>query len=155
MIKKKAASKATGAERGKRSRKKGAKRRLKKEINPADVHKQVSQIVKSEAVEMTKAVVEEAMKGQVAPIRYLFEMANIFPAQVNPEQATEEEDCLAKILLSRIEAPPKPDAEDEDEVERSEGDKNPATTMPVASDGTASAKRETEHAPVGLPTSVT
>jgi hypothetical protein len=116
MIKKKGTRKATGQ----KSAKRGRKTRLKKDINPAEVRKQVSQMVQSEAVAMTHAVVEEAKKGQVAPVRYLFEMANIFPAQANAEQATEEEDCLAKILLSRMEAPVKPEKEEDDAVDDTE-----------------------------------
>jgi hypothetical protein len=150
MIKKKAAKKTAG----KHSAKKDAKKRLKKEIDPAVVRKQVSQIVKSEATEMTQAVVEEAKKGQLAPVRYLFEMAKIFPEQVSPEQATEEEDCLAKILLSRIDAPQKPET-DEDEAVHTEEEQSPGATAAVTSDGSESAKKETAQATVGMSTSVT
>jgi hypothetical protein len=164
MIKKK---KGTKKATGQKSAKKGQKTRLKKELNPAEVRKQVSQIVQSEAVLMTHAVVEEGKKGQVAPVRYLFEMANIFPAQANAEQATEEEDCLAKVLLSRMQAPAKPEKEEEDEVDdtevSTEDEAKPAQAaavrgqecprhMPTSGEGE---KKETVETPVGAATSVT
>ena len=147
MIKKKATTKTTGQKGAKKS----AKKKLKKETNPAEVRKQVSRIVEAEAMQMTQAVVDEAKKGQLAPVRYLFEMANIFPAQANADVATEEEDCLAKILLSRMEAPAKPEKDDEDEPNPGE---DAAITLAV-SDPAEGAKKETAPAPVGIATSVT
>lgn len=138
MIKKKAANKATG----KKSKKKKGRARLKKETNPAAVRKQVSRIVEAEAVKITHAVVDEAMKGQLAPARYLFEMANIFPTQTNGEQATEEEDSLAKILLAKIEAPPKPEQDGENEVNPAEEEENPPAATAVDSDGEGAQKAE-------------
>jgi len=155
MIKKRVRDKTTGKKKSNKS----TKPRLKKETNPADVRKQVSRIVEAEAVGMTRAVVDEAKKGQLAPVRYLFEMANIFPTQTDPEKATEEEDCLAKILLSRIEAPAKPESNDEDELEAAEtgteGEaKKPAASATVSESG-EDAKKETVLAPVGTAASVT
>jgi hypothetical protein len=151
MTKKKGTKKATGRKRAKKSR----KVRLKKNVNAADVRKQVSEMVQSQAAELTQAVVEEGMKGQVAPVRYLFEMANIFPAQANVEQASEEEDCLAKILLSRIEAPAKPEKEEDDEIAGEDAEENVKTppSSPAASGN--GEKKETAEAPVGIATSVT
>ncbi len=150
MIKKKAAKKS--AEKKKNAKKRG-KKRLKKEINPAEVRKEVSRIVEAEAVEIAQAVVDEAKKGQLAPVRYLFEVANIFPAQTDPEQATEEEDSLAKILLARIEAAPKPEAEDEGESEDAgEEAKKPASTT---SDHAEDVKNERAKESVGTATLVT
>jgi hypothetical protein len=117
MIKRK---KKTKKAMGQKSAKNGRKPRPKKEIDVVEVRKEVSQIVKSQAAELTQAVVEEGKKGQVPPVRYLFEMANIFPVQENAEQATEEEDCFAKILLSRMDAPAKPEKEEDDEAEDTE-----------------------------------
>ena len=150
MIKKKKSRKKTT---GQKSAKKVRKPRPKKEIDIVEVRKQVSQIVKSGAAELTHAVVGEGMKGQVAPVRYLFEMANIFPVQENAEQATEEEDSLAKILLSRMQAPAKPEKE-EDEAAEDVGDEvKTSASSPVASEN--SEKKETVETPVGMATSVT
>lgn len=155
MNKGKKATKKTAADKGKKKRKKktGAMR-LKKDTNPAQVRKQVSRIVEAAAVKMTKAVVGEAEKGQLAPVRYLFEMAEIFPAQANGGQATEEEDCLAKILLARIDAPVKPEKEDEDEPDDAEDEDKKAPSLP-ASDGGSGAKDEKAQDSVGATTTVT
>jgi hypothetical protein len=156
MIKKKAAKKTTGKKKAKKSN----TPRLKKETNPSAVRKQVSRIVESQAAKMTRAVVGEAIKGQLAPVKYLFEMANIFPGQTDPEKAPEESaDCLAEILLSKIEAPAKPENEGEDELEDAEnGETGDAERKPVlavaASDSAGSAKRELV-APVGAMVPVT
>jgi hypothetical protein len=107
MIKKKAKSK-TGA---KKPGKKKGEAKPKPETNPAEVRKEVSKLVKAHAAEMTEAVIVEGEKGQLAPVRYLFEMASIFPPEANGEQATPEEDCLAKMLLDRIGPPPKKEEE--------------------------------------------
>jgi hypothetical protein len=152
MIKKKAAKKTTG----KKKAKKGNTPRLKKETNPSAVRKQVSRIVESQAAKMTRAVVGEAIKGQLAPVKYLFDMANIFPGQTDPEKAPEENDnCLARILLDRIEAPPKPETEVEDEPEEEEaadGEKKPVAAG-VASNSADGEKKEPAAAPVatGMP----
>jgi len=150
MIKKKKSRKKTT---GQKSAKKVRKPRPKKEIDIVEVRKQVSQIVKSGAAELTHAVVGEGMKGQVAPVRYLFEMANIFPVQENAEQATEEEDSLAKILLSRMQAPAKPEKEEDEAAEDVGDDVKTSASSPVASEN--SEKKETVETPVGMATSVT
>jgi hypothetical protein len=103
MIKKKAKRKTAAKKSVKKKRPaKGAK-----ELNPAEVRKEVSQMVQAEATEMAAAVIGEGRKGQLAPVKYLFEMANIFPPAPDGEQATEEEDCLAKMLLAKLNAPAK------------------------------------------------
>jgi len=58
---------------------------------------------------------EEAMKGQLAPAKYMFEVAGVYPPVTDGEQATQEEDCLAKTLLARLNIPKKPVQEEEDE----------------------------------------
>ncbi len=75
MIKKKAKGKAT-------TRKAAAKRgspRSRKERNPEAVLNDIAKIVESGAKKITKAVMEQAMTGQLAPAKYLFEMASIYP----------------------------------------------------------------------------
>jgi hypothetical protein len=118
MIKKKA-KRAGKAEKGKAKAKKGGKRsgavKGKKPLDPAEVRKDIAKIVGLEAMNMTEAVMEEAMKGLVAPTKFLFEVARIFPAAVDEDQATQEEDCLAKTLLERLNIHKKPTKEEEDE----------------------------------------
>jgi len=99
MIKKKMRkSKKAGEKTGK---KKG-EAKAKAETNPAEVRKEVSELVKAHATEMAQAVIGEGNKGQLAPVKYLFEVANIFPPVDDGTQATTEEDCLAKILIERL-----------------------------------------------------
>jgi hypothetical protein len=116
MIKKKAKSKKRNTTAKKRSPAKS-----RKEKNPADVRKEISQMVHADAAKITDAVIGEGMKGKLATVKYLFEMANIFPLPKDGEQATEEEDSLAKLLLARLTPPAKAteeaDEKPEDEAE--------------------------------------
>ena len=117
MIKKKA--KRTGKAgkskaKAKRSAKGSAATRTKKQVDPSEVRKDIAQIVGSEAKNMTWAVVDEALKGQVAPTKFLFEVAGVYPPVTDGEQATHEEDCLAKTLLERLDIRKRP-AQEEDE----------------------------------------
>jgi hypothetical protein len=109
MIKKKAKSKKT-----KKATRKRISAKSKKEKNPADVRKEISQMVHADAAQMAGAVIGEGKKGKLATVRYLFEMANIFPIPKEGEQATEEDDSLAKLLLARL-TPPLNATKEEDE----------------------------------------
>ncbi len=112
MIKKKA--------KGKTTTKKTAKRknagRGKKELNPAEVRKNIAILVKSEAEEMAEAVIGEGKKGQLATVKYLFEVAEIFPEATDGSQASADEECLAKTLLRRLDIPDEPVARDEEDA---------------------------------------
>lgn len=123
MSEKKAASEAaeTKTTVKKKAKKKRAKK-AKKETNSADVRKKVSKMVKSKAMAMTKSVIGEAQKGvtkdiQLATVKYLFEVAEIYPPQADQDAATADEDCLAKTLLNRLNIPDVPIRRDEDEDE--------------------------------------
>jgi len=85
-----------------RTARKKSEVKSKQETNPAEVRKEVSGLVEAEATEMARAVIDEAKKGQLAPMKYLFEMASIYPPPPEGTQATSEEDSLAKILLDRL-----------------------------------------------------
>ncbi|HTS37817.1 MAG TPA: hypothetical protein VMH04_19235 [Candidatus Solibacter sp.] len=89
----------------------------KKEMNPAEVRRDISQIVMEGAVAMAQAVVDEAKKGQLVPTKYLLELAGVFPANTDGSVATDEEDCLAKTLLQRLNLPTEPVKLDEDDDE--------------------------------------
>ncbi len=116
--------KASEAEASKTAAKKSAKKksapRAKKETNAADVRKKVSTMVKAKAVNMAKAVIGETKKGvpqdlQLATVKYLFEVAEIYPPQSDQDAASADEDCLAKTLLNRLNIPDVPIRRDEDE----------------------------------------
>jgi len=117
MIKKKAKSKTAA----KTEAKKKSSKKIKKELNPSEVRKDISHMVKSEAKEMAEAVIGEGKKGQLATVKYLFEMASIFPEATDGSQASADEDCLARTLLNRLGLPEEPIGRDE------EGERKPAT----------------------------
>lgn len=137
MIKKKEKKRGTA--------KKAAKRKAaqKKHLDPAQVREEIAGMVKSGAKDITEAVMDHAMHGELAPAKYLFEMAKIYPAVNDGEQATVEEDCLAKTLLARLDAVKKPAAPSEEEEEEAvkanpEGDEpeeKPGTADPGTSAG--------------------
>ncbi len=113
MIKKKVTSK-TATAKTKKAKTTGAKK-SKKALNPADVRKEIAQMVDTEAAKMVQAVIGEGMKGQLATVKYLFEVAEIYPASTDGSQATENEDCLARTLLDRLDIPTDPVGRDEED----------------------------------------
>ena len=86
--------------------------------NPAGVRNDIAKMVESGAKKITKAVMDQAMTGQLAPVKYLFEMAEIYPASTDGSHATENEDCLARTLLNRLDLPDEPIARDEEDEPR-------------------------------------
>jgi hypothetical protein len=112
MITKKAKGKS--AAKAKKA-KKSSGSKSKKELNPAEVRKEIAQMVDSQAALMAAAVIGEGKKGQLAPVKYLFEMAGVYPALTDGSQATTDEDCLAKTLLDRLNIPDKPVGRDEED----------------------------------------
>ncbi len=99
---KKALAKSKG--RTSKPAKKKRSPKSKKPVDLAEVRKQISDIVGGEAAALALAVVEEARKGQLAPVKYLFEAIGLYPApegsQPRPEDAS-----LAKTLLHRLGLP--------------------------------------------------
>lgn len=110
MIKKKATSKTAA----KKTAKKKSARRGKQELNLKEVRKELAQMVGLEATVMAQAVIDEGKKGQLATVKYLFEMAEIYPASTDGSQATADEDSLAKTLLRRMNLPEEPIVRDEE-----------------------------------------
>lgn len=113
-IKKKAKSKTTAKKSAKKSTAKG-----KKELNPAEVREDIARMVKARATTMAEAVMDEGEKGQLAPMKYLLELAKIFPPETDGNQTSQDEDCLAKTLLDKLNIPDKPviaDQDDEDVI---------------------------------------
>ncbi len=111
MIKKKAKGKTAGKKSAKRKR----ATKGEKENNPAKVRKQVSRMVESQAGKMAQAAINEGKKGQLANMRYLFELSGVYPPATDGDQATADEDCLAKTLLHRLNLPEEPIARDEED----------------------------------------
>ena len=110
MTKKKAKSKTT-----KKTAKKRSSAKTKKEMNPAEVRKEIAEMVEAEATTMAQAVIDEGKKGQLATVKYLFEVAEIYPPSTDGSHATEDEDCFAKTLLDRLDIPDTPVGRDEED----------------------------------------
>jgi len=113
MKTKRAAKKKNAA---KKAAKKG--KRSKKELHPDEVRKDISLMVEAEAAAMAQAALEQGKQGQLASMKYLLELANIFPPTNDGSQASAEEESLAETLLHRLDLPDKPiarDDEDEDD----------------------------------------
>jgi len=124
MIKKKTKKKTAP----KKTTKKKSQAHVRAGMNPAEVRKEVAKMVEAGATEIAQAVIDEALKGQVAPTKYLFEMASIYPPAPDGTQATTEEDCLAKILLDRLKLAARPE-------EKSEGAAGEAAGVERVEDG--------------------
>ena len=88
----------------------------KKELNPAEVREGIAQMVKSEAALMAEAVIGEGKKGQLATVKYLWEVAKIFPEATDGSQASADEECLAATLLRRLDLPLEPVMRDEEDL---------------------------------------
>jgi len=114
MTKKKAkknkkAAKVTG------TKKSAGKGKKEVEKTPAEVRKELAKLILDEAENITNALISQGKIGQVAPAKYAFEVAHIFPETNDGSEATREEDCLAKTLLDRLNIPDKPVGRDEEE----------------------------------------
>jgi len=106
-----------GKAAGKSKKKKSTK--SKKAKSPAEVRQDISKLVSENAMELAKAVVGEGKKGQLAPTKYLLELAGVFPVSADGSAPTEHEESLAETLLRKLNVPTKPvklNDEDEDEV---------------------------------------
>jgi hypothetical protein len=114
MVKKKAKGKTAKTKQAKKSSGNKSKKG-KKELNPIEVRKEIAQMVDAEATEMAEAVIGEGLKGQLATVKYLFEVADIYPAPTDGSQSTTDEDSLAQTLLNRLNIPDKPIRRDEED----------------------------------------
>jgi hypothetical protein len=92
----------------KKSKPKAAKRSpvRTQPANPAEMRQSVIDMVESEMKNIMRAVVEESKKGQLATVKYLFEVSGVYPAAADARQARlEEGEPLARILLTRLGLP--------------------------------------------------
>ena len=97
--------------------KKAAKKRSTRKLKDADlagIRKKITNIVSSEAPGMAKAGVGEALKGELAPMKYLFEVAGLYPPAEGTEERPEQ-NSLARMLLDKLGLPEKKEVCEEDE----------------------------------------
>ena len=66
----------------------------------AAVRKEISRVVGSEAVRMVRRIIAEVDIGHYSAMKYLFELAGLYPATAQEETAGD--DSLAKTLLRRL-----------------------------------------------------
>ena len=88
--------------------------RPKKVKETIELRKDLVKMVKQSAPKMVEAVVGEGKKGQVSPVKFLLELAGVFPvpeAEVNAPDKHEE--SLAETLLDRLGLPKTPVVADE------------------------------------------
>jgi hypothetical protein len=76
--------------------------------NPKELRKDLVKMVEAEAEELANAVIAEGKKGQLATVKYLFEMAHIYPQPPEGSVSTTDEESLAKTLLDRLDIPDQP-----------------------------------------------
>lgn len=106
MIKKKAKGKKTGKKAA--QRKKSTNKAGSNDLNPSGVRKDIAAMVEAEAQKLAGAVIEEGKKGQLATVKYLFEMAKIYPEALVEEERDEGEKSLAETLLENLGIPKDP-----------------------------------------------
>jgi hypothetical protein len=132
MKKKKAKSKTAA----KKTVKKSEPELETKELNPEQVLKNISALVEAQADKLAEAVIGEGMKGQVSPVKYLFEMAHIYPQPPAAIAPTKDEDSLAETLLDRLKIPKTPMVHDE--LQKEEEDEDVVVIQPKKDVGTDS-----------------
>lgn len=117
----------TKKKKGKKTAKPVAKKAAKEtkaeveEKAGSEVLKDLAKMVKVDAPKMTQAVILQGISGQLPTVKFLLEMAGIFPKPAAEESVpTKDEDCLAETLLDRLGIPKTPIVADqyakEDEV---------------------------------------
>jgi hypothetical protein len=113
MTRKKANKRVAAKRVGKRAGKRRVN--IKKPKDPAVVRQQLAEIVKAEAVDITEAVLNEAIQGELGPAKYLLEMAGVFPPSTDGSLVTKDEESLAETLLRRLDLPTTPIVLDEED----------------------------------------
>jgi hypothetical protein len=151
MIKKKAKGKTTKKKAPTKTEKSAGKGAS--ELNPAEVRKEIAEMVKSEAGLMAEAVIGEGKKGQLATVKYLWEVAKIFPEATDGSQASADEECLAATLLRRLDLPLEPVVRDEEDLPKTATSADKATAKPAdevdeKQSGTAAEGCEEDKEPV-------
>jgi hypothetical protein len=100
--------KSKGRKTAKKGRGKASKGVSGKKLDPAKVREDIAGIVKSRARKIAIAVADKAGHGELAPAKFLFEVAHIYPQALEEAVPTENEESLAKTLLDRLNIPESP-----------------------------------------------
>ncbi len=91
-----------------------------KDVNLAEVRRNITNIVGEAASEIAVAVVVEAKKGQLATAKYLFEAAGVYPVSTEGNVDKPEEDTFAQRLVRTFGLPagPLPGGDESDPLEK-------------------------------------
>jgi hypothetical protein len=106
------------AKKVKRARKKTASKKAKSvPVNIQALRERVRTVVAEKLDDMTEAVADEAAKGHVAQLKYLFEVVGLYPAAEGTSPAPEDSNDLAKKLLDSFQFPALLPAEEEEDAQ--------------------------------------
>jgi hypothetical protein len=84
----------------------------KEPVDMARVRKEISNMLGNSATEIAAGMIKAALAGELAPAKYLFEMAGLYPVTEETEATNPQEDSLAHILLKRMGLPIEPVIQD-------------------------------------------
>jgi hypothetical protein len=85
--------------------------------NPVEMRQRVIEMVGAELENIARAVVDEAKRGQLATVKYLFELSGVYPlATEHSQDRPEEGETLARMLLTRLGIPLEPAISPNDDV---------------------------------------
>ena len=112
MVAKKAAKKAV-----KQPKKTAQKSEAAGPVNLEQLRERVRKVVAEKIEDMTTAAADEAAKGHVAQLKYLFEVIGLFPATDDSKAEPEFGNDLAKTLLQRFHFPASLPADEEEDAE--------------------------------------
>ncbi|MFZ0199301.1 MAG: hypothetical protein WB523_19300 [Candidatus Sulfotelmatobacter sp.] len=102
-------------------------------VDFAQVRKNIAALVGSAAEEIARNAMKVAKKGQLAPAKYFFEVAGLYPETA--ETASEPEDSLAYTLLKRLGLPTEPLIRDGDTGSDSVNGLKPMMSGPAEREG--------------------
>ena len=98
-------------------------------VSLEEVRERVRRVIAAKAEEMTSANIEEASKGNLSPLKYLFEVLGLYPATAGEEAEPADGNDLARVLLKRFDFPSQGPADEESNEPSTE-----AVTAPVGDD---------------------
>ncbi len=84
---------------------KSSKSTVKGPVNVEEVRERVQRVIAEKAEMMTNANADEASKGCLPQLKYLFEVLGLYPATAVEEPETAESNDLARVLLRRFNFP--------------------------------------------------
>jgi hypothetical protein len=93
----------------------------KQPVDLAEVRKDITNIVGSHAADLARAVMESGKTGQLAPVKYLFEVTGLYPAMECSETKPDKE-SLAHTLMRNLKLPESPIVNEDDNEDDEDAD---------------------------------